>query len=212
MPIQYQLLSFFLIKPQTFTGKQFRVTISSWEIEDNPGISFPLPMIALEIRTRHNFNELDKRGHLLGASGQGFQTPKKDHIQEDIVSFPSMNAIVSVNDAWSYKSFSDIRGAGLRSKLTMAGQKNPGYEIKEFNHQMNHPASGFLLKGDNNAFSLNDKREAVGSSCHCICWVLVHLPFTCQCLIRRWNNWSGYRNVLVYGSLPSRRLLGSINS
>lgn len=154
-------------------------SISSWEVEDNPGISFPLPMIALEIRTWHNSNELDKRGHLLGASGKGFQTHKKEHTQEDIVSFPSMDAIVSVNDAWSYKNFSDIRGASLRSKLTMAGQKNPGSNTKEFNHQMNHPASGFLLKGDNNVFSLNDKREAVGRFCHCICWFLVHLPVTC---------------------------------
>lgn len=56
-------------------------------------------MIALEIRTGHNSNELDKRGHLLSTSGKGFQTHKKEHTQEDIVSFPSMDAIVSVNDA-----------------------------------------------------------------------------------------------------------------
>lgn len=50
----------------------------------------------------------------------------------------------------------------------MDGQNNHGSMIKEFSHQMNHSASGFLLKGDNNTFSLNDKRGSI-KFLSCIC-------------------------------------------
>lgn len=54
-------------------------------------------MIALAIRKLSNSNQLDERGQLLG--GKDFHTHKKRHMQEDTISFSSVNAIVSANDA-----------------------------------------------------------------------------------------------------------------
>lgn len=89
------------------------MTISSSEAKVHPGDLIPFANDSIS-----NSNELDERGHLLGASGKGFQTLKKSPTGEGTVSFPSVYAAVSTNDAQ--------HSGGAIGEASLAGEPYPG--------------------------------------------------------------------------------------